>query len=136
MLRQHLTAVFVVLASIADMNPSSATNELPDELVEDEVLVDVFKPLMTSLRIGQMDVGSLAGAVLRVGGSAHSFVETAAAETAGDNDRHTCMLTQRLEHLLAEALQIGDRIRTRLIAYTEARSGDGASELLQREMFR
>ena len=118
------------------MNPGSAANELPDELVKDEVLVDVFKPLMTSLRIGYVDVGSLAGAVLRVGDSAHSFVETATAETAGDNDRHTSMLTQRLEHLLAEALQIGDSIDTRLIAYTEARSGDGASELLQREMFR
>ena len=46
------------------MNPDRRTGELPDELVEDEVLGDIVEPLVTRLDVGQVDVCGLTGAVL------------------------------------------------------------------------
>ncbi len=118
------------------MNPSDSALILPDKLVEDKVLGDEPKPLMTGLYIRQVYVGSLTGTVLGVGRTAHSLVEPTAAVAAGDNDRHTGMLPQRFKHLLTETLQIGDSVDARLVADAKPHGGSGTGELVKREMFR
>ena len=131
-----MAAVGIITAAMADVYPGSATGMLPDELVEREMAGDIVEPLTAGLYVGQVDVGGLAQAVLGAGYSAHCLVELAATVTAGDNDRHTSMLSQWFEHLLTEALQVGNGVGARFITYAEARSGGGASELLQHKMFR
>ncbi len=120
---QQLAAVVVEAAAVAHMYPRRLARELPDELIEEQVVGDELEPLPAGLGIGQPDVGGLAGAVLRVGGSAYGLVELTAAVAARYLDGLKGILPQWLEHLLAEALQVRHCVVGRGVVQAQARRG-------------
>ena len=73
---------------------------LPDELVEGQVLADVLEPLAALLDVTvDAKVSGLPREVLRVGDTAHGFVQLLTAEAAANLDGFAHRLAQWLQHV-------------------------------------
>lgn len=89
---------------------------LPDELVEGALALEPVEPFQAYLETGKMEISCLSRKMLGMTCAAHQAVELSAAITAADNNRFSIVLSQGLQNLLAEVLEVSDNADGRLIA--------------------
>lgn len=78
----------------------------PDELVKGAVALEPLEPFQTYLDAGKMQITGLSRKMLGMVCAAHQLVKLTAAITAADNNRFSILLSQGLQNLLAEVLEV------------------------------
>ena len=107
----------------------------PDELVEGAVALEPVEPFQAYLEAGKMEISCLSRKMLGMACAAHQLVKLTAAITAADSNSFSIVLSQGLQNLLAEVLEVGNSVHRRLVA-NAMRFGYGTSrELGQAEVF-
>jgi hypothetical protein len=111
---QHLLPVLVQLSPAGDVDPAAQVGVgvypgealLPDELVIGAVALEPVKPFQAYLDAGKMQITGLSRKMLGMACAAHQAVELSAAITAADNNRFSIVLSQGLQNLLTEVLEV------------------------------
>lgn len=88
------------------MDPVGGSSVLPEQLVEGAVGGDPAEPFPSLGEGGEMEVGRFTRQVLAVRHTTHQGVEPGATIATADGDGLAGMLSQRLQHLLAERHQV------------------------------
>ena len=111
---QHLLPVLVQLSPAGDVDPAAQVGVsvypgealLPDELVKGAVALEPLEPFQAYLDAGKMQITGLSRKMLGMACAAHQLVKLTAAITAADNNRFSIVLSQGLQNLLAEVLEV------------------------------
>ena len=107
-----------------------------EELVVGAVVSDPAEPFSALADAGEEDVGCFAFQVLGTGYSAYEAVEVAAAVATADVDGPTIVLSQGLQNLLAQVLEVGDGFYGRLVANAMLGGCGALREFFQAEVRR
>lgn len=128
-----------------DMDPKAmreAAASFPDELVKGQMIANELEPgaedgvaiLITWEVSTGDDVGSFAQPMLTVRHTTHEGVQLGAAKATGDDHRYSHMLSQGLQHLLTEMLEVADRLNTGFVTDAITGGSSRASEFAQSKM--
>lgn len=107
-----------------------------EELVVGAVVSDPAEPFSALADAGEEDVGSFAFQMLGTGYSAYEAVEVAAAVATADVDGPAIVLSQGLQNLLAQVLEVGDGFYGRLVANAMLGGCGALREFFQAEVRR
>jgi len=107
-----------------------------EELVVGAVVSNPAEPFSALADAGEEDVGSFAFQVLGTGYSANEAVEVPAAVATADVDGPTIVLSQGLQNLLAQVLEVGDGFYGRLVANAMLGGCGALREFFQAEVRR
>ena len=105
--RQPLPPIPGWVGTTGDVDPAGGASVLPEQLVEGAVGGDPAEPFPSLGEGGEMEVGRLTRQVLATRHTTHQGVEPGATIAGADRDGLASVLTEWLQHLLAE----GDEIR-------------------------
>ena len=111
---QHLLPILVQLSPAGDVDPEAEVGAavypgealLPDELVEGAVALEPVEPFQAYLDAGKMQITGLSRKMLGMACATHQAVELSAAITTADSNRFSIVLSQGLQNLLAEVLEV------------------------------
>jgi len=135
----------MTMAAQTDMDPEAmreAAASFPDELIEGQMITDELEPgtedgiaifITWKVTTGD-DVGSLSQSMLAIRHTTHEGVQLGAAKATGDDHRYANILSQGLQHLLTEMLEVADRLNAGFVADAITGGSSRASKLAQSKM--
>ena len=107
---------------------------LPQQLVEGAMTGDPAEPFPSLGEGGKVKIGRLTCQVLAVGHTTHQGVEPGATIAGADDDGLAGVLTEWLQHLLAEGNEVRDERLGDAVVYTGCLGRLGAGKLRKLEM--